>query len=91
MANDIIFQKVVDVKSAGGNLKRQYSLLVTPWSFEADAEKNTPAVSGHTCKISVMKLGLKPSNSFINIDPADKNLRDALAEMYKEYDKAIGK
>lgn len=86
--NKSTFKKVIDEKNTSGDLKRQYAIELSPWHFDADPEKGTKAMSGFTCRIGVLKLGgTKPSNNFVHIDPANKELRQALTEMYAEYDK----
>ena len=83
-----IYKKAIDVRTKTGDLKKQVTFILSPWSFEADSEKGTPAFSGYTCKIGVLKLlGDKPSNNFIHIDPADDEVRNALKEMYASFDK----
>lgn len=90
--NKSVYRKVVDEKSQGSdNLKRQTTIDLSPWKFDEDKEKGIPARSGYTCQIRVLKLGNKPKTSFININPFDRAVRQALKEMYEQADKLEGK
>ena len=90
-----IFQRTVSVADASGDLKAQFSLDLTPWDM-SEMEGYTPREGvvpkkGHSCKISTLKPNKKYPKSRIDIDPSNKEFRDALRDMYKAYDEEIGK
>ena len=79
------YRKVVVETTRSGDIKKQTTIDLSPWEFESDGDKK--AVSGYTCQIRVLKLGNKPKTSYVNIDPFNREIRDALMEMYKQADK----
>ena len=74
-----VYKKVIPEVLDSGELKRQTTIDLSPWEM---GDK-----TGFTCQIRVIKLGNKPRTSFINIDPFNKEVREALTEMYKQADK----
>lgn len=87
--NDSLFVETVDVKnSRTGALKRQYYLNLSKWNskdFKGFKEGDT-VLEGHTCKITVNNFGSNPRSNYINIDPADENLKQAILAMYQAYE-----
>lgn len=84
-----VFKEVIDEFRNSGDLKRQTIIDLSDWFFDADSETGQEAMSGHTCQVKVLKLGARPKTSFINFDPANKDIRIALEKMYKVFDNLV--
>lgn len=85
-----VFRKVIEEKQSDGSLKKQYTIDLQPWEFTP--ENSTQTYKGFTTRLDVLKLsGDSPSNKFINIDPSNKELREAIGQMYKAYDEVVKK
>lgn len=85
--SDSIYRKVLSENMKSGDIKRQIIVDLSPWEIKADESTNQPAMSGYTCQLKVVRFGFKPKTSYINFDPLNKDIREALAEMYAEADK----
>ena len=79
------YRKVIVETTQSGDLKKQTTIDLSPWEF--DSSDGGKAVSGFTCQIRVLKLGNKPKTSYVNFDPFNREIREALLDMYKQADK----
>lgn len=84
-----VFRKVHEKRNkTTGELQSVSAVLLTPWNFAND--KTGKVSSGFSMTIKVEKLGFGSkagSSRSIILDPADLDLRKAIEEAYKEYDK----
>lgn len=79
-----IFSKRVELRNDKGNLQGEFSFDLSPWEFGGK--------KGYTIQLRLAKLPFgdrKGSNTFINIDPSNADVRKALKECYEAYDKAV--
>lgn len=80
-----IFKKVIEKNSESYGLQEQIIVQVQPWEFKNEVSGNVS--KGHTLSISKLKLGgVVPKKSFVFLDPANKELRQAINEAYDTYD-----
>lgn len=82
-----VFRKVISEETLGGDIKKQITVDLSKWAFDEDESTGQKASSGYTCQIKVLKLGNKPKNSYINFNPFNKDIREAIGLMYKEADR----
>lgn len=92
MANETqksIFKKVISVNDQSGDLKTQYSIDLSPWdsSLMDGYVPGSQVHKGYSCKIATLKPNKKFPKSRVDIDPANAELRKAIEDMYKEFDK----
>lgn len=79
-----IYHKSIEKRSSAGNLTGIFVVDVSPWSMTV--KETGKLLAGHTMLISVQKLGQNPKLSRINIDPANKELKEALLEAYEAFE-----
>jgi len=89
MVEKAVFRKVIDQKDGLGGIKKQVSLVVSSYdtSQMEGYKAGSKVYTGYTCQIKVSKFGNKPSVSYVNIDPQDKDIEEALKLMYAEVHK----
>lgn len=81
-----LFRKSIQKVSASGDISKQVTFDLSPWTFEA--EDGSGSKSGLTLQITVAKfMGKTAGRKFINIDPTDKEVREAIREVFAVVDK----
>ncbi len=93
--NKSVFQEVIIIKDNSGELKTQYTVDLTPWD-QSEMEGYTPRegvapLKGYSCSIRTLKVNKKFPKSRIDVDPANKELRKAISDMYAKYDELTKK
>lgn len=86
-----LFNRKIQITSKRGDLKGVFSIDISPWEFK---QNDGSVNSGFTARLGMAKLpsgDSKGSNAFINIDPSNQDIRSAISEMYKEFDKVVNK
>ena len=84
-----IYKKVVTIPDNSGEMKVQVTIDLTPWdsSKMESYKEGSPVLKGHSCCIRTLKPNKKFPKARVDIDPSNKELRQALSEMYLAYDK----
>ena len=84
-----LFKRVVKDENKSGELKTQFTILLTTYdtSKMANYEEGQKVYKGFTCKIATLKPSRTHPRARVDIDPSNKYIRDAIFEMYQEYDK----
>lgn len=87
-----LFRRVITEEDSSGELKSQVSIDLTKYdtSKMSTFKEGDKVYTGFTCKIATLKPLKKFPRARIDINPANKELRDAIMAMYAAFDKVVG-
>ncbi len=85
--SESIFHKVIEKRSKSGDFQGQVIVDLSPWAVTN--EKTGEKAHGHTLRIRVDKMPYgerKGGSSFVNINPSDKDVRQAILDAFEKFD-----
>lgn len=86
---DSLFKEVVIRNNSSGELKTQTTVELNSYdsSTMPNYKQGSKVYTGYTCKIATLKPDKDNPRNRIDIDPTDKDVRNAIFKMYEAVDK----
>lgn len=86
-----LFKRVIQTNDKSGELKNQFTIDLTSYdtSKMPGYKEGRKVAKGFSCRLSTIKVNKAHPKSRIDIDPANKEIRKAIEDMYKTFDSQV--